>query len=177
MPEILRIEFSNLKLDSLNPRLGEFGIESGSSQKEILTILWMTVKEEVHVKVFFHQSCTAKTIGPSGWNKLVGLSTHLDPHKNSARWAWRYDQETEMIKLASYMWINGEKPTPERYINDYWKILTMESESLGAKASVPKLGEGFFISGLWFGGRGTPDQDLQVSYIFGERKGFNISTD
>ncbi len=168
---------------------------------------FMQVKEEIFVKVFFHKSCRydPQPQGMSGWNKLVGLSQTINPHRNSARWAWRYDHDTDMIKLASYIWINGVNPTEQNggieyiysvpieqgdflegedwtelyvgYINEYWKLLTGDSESLGTKMEVPGLGETFYIEGLWFGGNGVPEQETCVSYAFGEMKGFRINTD
>lgn len=173
-----------------------YTVEAGQHDSDFPKL--MVAKEEIFVKVFFHASCRANTIGPSGWNKLVGLMPGLDPHTNSARWAWRYDNDS--IKLASYIY-SGGKPEPEikyiysvpleqgdfltgdgwvelyvGYINEYWKLLT-DNEMLGANKYAPGFGERFYITGLWFGGRGVPDQDVQVSYIFGEKKGFRINTD
>ena len=166
----------------------------------------MTTGKELFVKVYFHASCRAKTVGPSGWNKLVGLMPGpLSVHQNSARWAWRYDPENDMIKLASYIWQGGIKPTEENggieYIysvplergdfhegtdwvelyvgNQYgsWQLLTGDSSTLGKRMYAPVLGNNFYILGLWYGGDGVPEHDVHVSYAFGEKKGFNINTD
>ena len=66
---------------------------------------------EIWCAVWFTKSCRydRQPPGESGWNKLIGLSATYDPHDNSARWAWRYDHDSKMIRLAGYVYINGDR--------------------------------------------------------------------
>lgn len=66
---------------------------------------------EIWCAVQFTESCKydRQPPGQSGWNKLIGLSATVNPHENSGRWAWRYDQDSEMIRLAGYVYINGQR--------------------------------------------------------------------
>ena len=41
------------------------------------------------------------------WNKLFGLCRRI--HKDSGRFAWRYNARTGMIEIAIYTYINGER--------------------------------------------------------------------
>lgn len=41
-------------------------------------------------------------------NKLFGIS-FLRPHRNSARYGWRYDPMLEKVILSAYCYINGER--------------------------------------------------------------------
>lgn len=44
------------------------------------------------------------------WNKLYGVSLGLfGIHKNSVRFAWRYNPETCRIEIAAYWYINGNR--------------------------------------------------------------------
>lgn len=65
----------------------------------------------------FTESC--KYILDSGdqydWNKLFGFSAGLfGIHNNSARFAWRYNPQTNKIEIAAYCYIDGER---------YWNIM------------------------------------------------------
>ena len=42
-------------------------------------------------------------------NKLFGISYHLSPHRNSARFGWRYDPLVRKFILSAYCYLNGER--------------------------------------------------------------------
>jgi len=153
----------------------------------------MQTEKEIYVKIFFHESCryAPQLEDKSGWNKLIGLMPGWDPHINSARWAWRYDHEYDLIKLATYTYIDGTRNIEyifsvplQKWIELYvgyndnrWFLLTGENE-LGKNILAPGLKrDKYYILGLYFGGNGTPEHQICVSYIFGEEKGFRINTD
>lgn len=43
----------------------------------------------------------------NNWNKLFGISYSLSPHKNSARYGWRYNPKGNKFELAAYIYKNG----------------------------------------------------------------------
>jgi hypothetical protein len=36
------------------------------------------------------------------WNKLVGISNHLNPRKESIRFVWRYDKKKDVFEIGLY---------------------------------------------------------------------------
>lgn len=149
---------------------------------------------EIFVKVNFDKSCKydEQLPGLSGWNKLIGLSEKLDPHVNSARWAWRYNNELDIIDLAAYTYIEGIReieyimsvPINQwadlylGYKNSAWFYLTGEGELIGTRVECGEYNKRNFLwHGLYFGGNSVAPHDVTVHYIFGERSGFNINTD
>jgi len=42
-------------------------------------------------------------------NKLFGISFTRDPHRNSARFGWRYDPVKNKFILSAYCYLNGER--------------------------------------------------------------------
>lgn len=76
------------------------------------------IEKDYIIKSFeFTESC--KYILDKGdqhdWNKLFGCSFGLfSVHKNSARFVWRYNPQTDKIEIATYCYIDDER---------YWNIL------------------------------------------------------
>lgn len=42
-------------------------------------------------------------------NKLIGIGYLPGHHKDSARFGWRYDTETEQVEILAYCYINGRR--------------------------------------------------------------------
>ena len=63
-----------------------------------------TLKEDTKLTFEFNDSM--KVSSPYV-NKLFGLSTSLDVHKNSIRVGWRYDAETDFFELTPYIYEGG----------------------------------------------------------------------
>ena len=42
-------------------------------------------------------------------NKLLGFKYGLDPHKNSARFGWRWDDDNKYIVISAYTYSNGTR--------------------------------------------------------------------
>jgi hypothetical protein len=59
---------------------------------------------------FFHDTKyrLAKVEDQADHNKLFGLS-FLRPHRNSARFGWRYDPGIDKFILSAYCYVNGER--------------------------------------------------------------------
>lgn len=61
-------------------------------------------KKQYNWTVNFNSSC-AYDLGDDDqydWNKLVGVSEHLNPRINSIRFGWRYNLTNDLIEIASY---------------------------------------------------------------------------
>jgi hypothetical protein len=61
-------------------------------------------KKQYNWTVNFDSSC-AYDLGDDDqydWNKLVGVSEHLNPRIHSIRFGWRYNLQNKMIEIASY---------------------------------------------------------------------------
>lgn len=43
------------------------------------------------------------------WNKLFGKCGLSGPHRNSFRFAWRYNKKLDLIDIAAYWYINGKR--------------------------------------------------------------------
>lgn len=154
--------------------------------------------KKIWCQVQFTESCRYERQEPgmSGWNKLIGLSVTVNPHKNSGRWAWRYDHDSDMIKLAGYVYINGERSIQDLFggrldpdslktpflvpigtwIDLYigydkqltkWEYFTGESEQIGGWMRTDKFkGKNFWWLGLHFGGNAVAPHDVSVIYKF-----------
>lgn len=63
----------------------------------------------------FTDSCRYSISYPDqdDWNKLFGVAFGIDPHKNSARWAWRYNGLLNVIELLPYIYKDGERIIPD----------------------------------------------------------------
>lgn len=60
----------------------------------------------------FTDSCRYKLYSDDqyDWNKLFGVCNGIfGIHKNSGRFAWRYNDKTGVIEVAIYTYINGER--------------------------------------------------------------------
>lgn len=63
-------------------------------------------------RIIFTDSCRYSLDGgdQDDWNKLFGFCFGIfGIHKNSARAVWRYIPETDLIEIALYTYINGER--------------------------------------------------------------------
>ncbi len=68
----------------------------------------------IHRRVKFHSNCAydLKNDKQKDWNKLFGVSFGLlGIHKNSARFGWRYNKDTQLIELCTIVYKDG---FPER---------------------------------------------------------------
>lgn len=68
-------------------------------------------KKRIVANVIFTESCRYNLGTPDqkDWNKLFGLSFGLDPHKNSARWSWRYNADSGLIELSPYCYLDSTR--------------------------------------------------------------------
>jgi len=139
----------------------------------------------IDCQVRFTESCRYDPLPKPGWNKLIGLAVAFDINNddNSARWAWRYDHDTDLIKLAMYTYVNGERQIKEvysveigRWVELYiaynkqltkWEYYTGDSEMLGGWVRCPEFKQKHFRwSGLYFGGESVAPHDIHVQYKF-----------
>lgn len=67
-------------------------------------------KDDYNWNVIFTNSCKYDhgTNDQLDWNKLVGISNHLNPRKDSLRIVWRYNKETDLFEIALYTEKNKE---------------------------------------------------------------------
>lgn len=57
----------------------------------------------------FDDSCRYEINEPSCVNKLLGHSFHIfNVHKNSVRFGWTYNKESDNIIIWTYTYINGK---------------------------------------------------------------------
>ena len=140
---------------------------------------------EIYAQIYFTKSCAYERLpeGMTGWNKLIGLMPgYNDVHKNSARWAWRYNYNTKEIDLATYTYVNSERiiiyqiSTPletwiELYVG-YDKKLSKWSYGfkgidVGGWVRCDEFSDNsFWWLGLYFGGNSVAPHDITVYYKF-----------
>jgi hypothetical protein len=67
----------------------------------------------------FTDSCRYSISYPDqdDWNKLFGVAFGIDPHENSARWAWRYNGLLDVIEICPYTYQNGTRIISEYAIS------------------------------------------------------------
>lgn len=153
---------------------------------------------EIWCAVWFTESCRydPQPPGESGWNKLIGLSATYDPHDNSCRWAWRYDHNSKMIRLAGYAYIGGDQNIQDLFggrldpdslknpllvpFNEWidlsvkydrqleaWQYWRYNGGHTGGWMRAGKLkGKNFWWYGLYFGGNAVAPHDISVIYKF-----------
>lgn len=75
-------------------------------------------KKTLERLVTFHANCAYKIEGVDQYdiNKLVGIGYPPHHHKESARFGWRYNKETNGITLFAYCYVSGKRE--ERQIAD-----------------------------------------------------------
>ena len=77
------------------------------------SILWFPRiyidKQDYNWTVQFDESCKYDHGTPDqlDWNKLVGISNHLNPRKNSFRFVWRYNVFLDMFQIGTYLEKDG----------------------------------------------------------------------
>jgi hypothetical protein len=113
-------------------------------------------------------------------NKLVGIGYLPHHHKNSARFGWRYDIETDRIILSAYCYVNGRRVIQHICFCEIGKEYRIKLQVLAnsyyfdayESGSMKQLGVVFvehyhrkqFKYGLWsyFGGTSTCDHDVKI---------------
>lgn len=65
---------------------------------------------EIAHRVMFTPSCRYD-IGPeqSDVNKLFGVGYAPHHHRNSVRFGWRYDRQSDMIEILAYWYLDGQR--------------------------------------------------------------------
>ena len=60
----------------------------------------------VRVVVSFNDTCRydLKSIDQLDWNKLIGITTSWNRHKQSFRIGWRYNLQSKVIEIAPYIY-------------------------------------------------------------------------
>ena len=107
-------------------------------------------------------------------NKLFGVSSLSGVHKNSARFGWRYNLDTEKIDLFSYLYLNGERRN--HYIDSvninqkvkltiHWtkeRVYFLFNDDLREYYKL-NLGNIVLVNGLYFGGNRTAPHDIEIN--------------
>lgn len=70
-------------------------------------------KKKLRYRVCFDQSCKYDLGGEDQLdiNKLFGIGYFPNHHKNSARFGWRYNVDTNKIELFAYCYVDGVRVT------------------------------------------------------------------
>jgi hypothetical protein len=127
-------------------------------------------KKKLRFRVCFDQSCK-HSLGDEDQldiNKLFGIGYFPNHHKESARFGWRYNADTNKIELFAYCYVLGERVTQfitsialnisvvlELSIDLYAYTFTVIKDSIVANSSVPhfrKPNKLAFALGVFFGG-------------------------
>lgn len=71
---------------------------------------WLVFRKHMSYTVTFLPSCRYD-IGADqkDWNKLFGVGFFPHHHRNSYRFAWRYDPEYDVIQIGAYWYYEGER--------------------------------------------------------------------
>lgn len=72
--------------------------------------LWFN-KQVLRRAVYFDNSCKYHLEGEDmdDTNKLFGIGYFPNHHKDSARFGWRYNPDTEKIRVSAYCFVNGKR--------------------------------------------------------------------
>lgn len=137
---------------------------------------------ESRKRIIFTESCrySLDNGDQSDWNKLFGFCFGvLGIHRNSLRAVWRYNPETDLIDVAMYYYIDGERnynictSVPvnticnvtliyEKYDEKaYLSVSGVYSGSVMKNASFP-VGKPVFGCGLYFGGNRRAPQKITI---------------
>lgn len=137
-------------------------------------------KKNISGKYRFTESCryNLHSADQEDWNKLIGLSFSFNPHKNSARIAWRYSIVNDCIELGYYIYADGQRSFKSiTEVNIGVDVYTdIEKQTDRVKFSIHAngiettefvvnnfWGKGFMYHlGLYFGGNQTAPQDIKV---------------
>lgn len=67
-------------------------------------------KKDVTKLVTFDDTCAYSIEGEDMYdiNKLFGIGYFFSPHTDSARFGWRYNDDTDLIELFAYCYVNKE---------------------------------------------------------------------
>lgn len=117
------------------------------------------------------------------WNKLYGWSFGIDGiHQNSIRFVWRYNENEDLIEIAPYAYINGERIYPNQNQIAKVKIGELISTQISVldnkvKTKIiepnPMISDFIFedchekvLFGCWFyfGGNNKAPQKIKINY-------------
>jgi hypothetical protein len=139
-----------------------------------LTIPGLVLSRSITRTVTFTPSCRYD-IGEdqSDWNKLFGVGFFPHHHRNSYRFAWRYDPEYDVIQIGAYWYFKGErrasvidvvginKPVNLKlyYDGDYIAFEIEGKVACKINSYWPVIG---YKLGPYFGGNKTAPHDMKI---------------
>lgn len=144
--------------------------------------LWIR-KNILTYDVRFYTSCRYEIKGENqnDTNKLFGIGYFPSHHKESARFGWRYNKETDKIKLSAYCYVRGQRVIEELievpflrwfrlelvvFVDEYYFIVTDTSQdwNMLAKAHIQKSHTKKLSYPLWvyFGGNEVAKKDMTL---------------
>lgn len=119
-------------------------------------------KKVMEAEVTFHSHCKYYEKGNNQLNeqvnKLFGFGA-LVHKKNSHRIGWRYDKETDLIKLYTYNYVNGE-----RFINEFDSCKIEQKKRI--KLESPDYYWLGFYKFLYFGGKAKAPHKIRITINF-----------
>jgi hypothetical protein len=137
---------------------------------------------EKTVNICFDKSCAYDINEKSCVNKLWGFSSGLlGVHKNSYRFGWTYDKDTEQIIIWTYLYINGrlykKELTTCDFDTEYEFKIKIEQNDDSAKVvlkfnylytkvfDIPiKLNKYLLELGYYFGGKTRAPHKMNILY-------------
>lgn len=138
---------------------------------------WLRIREAF----IFDESCRYQVAEDSCVNKLFGFSFGLlGVHKNSVRFGWVYDRETDKISLLRYVYKNGSLRKSVlksvgfneefnilfefgRYITGGWEILMyINDELVSVESFDDKVSKLIFTLGFYFGGKSRAPHTMHI---------------
>lgn len=111
--------------------MSTFTIKKGRHRARPLRLGIYFNKKRIAFKVMFDSSCKYD-IGEDqeDCNKLFGIGYFPNHHKESARFGWRYNENTNLIELLSYCYVDGKRVI--EYITSIqfnrWVLLSLSIE-------------------------------------------------
>lgn len=91
--------------------MSTYTIKQGHHYHTTAFIPRITFAKTVTYEVTFDPSCLSNMVGTDAldWNKLVGISTTMNHHQDSARVGWRTAKDGQHLELIPYVYINGKR--------------------------------------------------------------------
>ncbi len=143
---------------------------------------WLINTTEIKRSVVFSTESKywLHTADQQDWNKLFGISFTISPHRNSARYGWRYNPEINKFQLCAYCYLNGEsimEPLCDLQVNhvylchiiitneDYlFRVYRRHDMAVMCSTAISKghRKKNGYLLGPYFGGNNAAPDDIKI---------------
>lgn len=141
--------------------------------------LWFK-RKRIECDVVFGLGCKYRLEGEDAedWNKVFGIGFFPSHKKNSARFAWRWNEALGVIEITAYCYINGTRVTGGQWFADLGKpinlVIALGVDEAGwryyfygngikaTSLSALHRKKFSFPCGFYFGGTQTAPHDMRI---------------